>query len=692
MDPKYFMNSAQNQTDSSEYFYFDRDISWLSFNERVLAEAENEHVPPLERLNFLAIYSSNLDEFFRVRMPALKALARLVEKEKVTKEKAEGAPTVVDLAINKINTQLNKFGETLAHAIDALSKNNIHILYGKAIPELIVNECTQYFFNYILSFLKIHKEKFFAENNRLYMAVTTVTEGLGEQMLIIQIPSQEVPRFLKVEVDGITYFIFMDDIIKQNLFRIQKGVVGSFTFKVTRDAEIDLSEVYVEDMAEKIEAEIAKRHYGLATRLLHEPGIPQSTLLRLIGRTGLDSSVLFEGGQYHNLSDLATINVERPSLKYDSWPPISKRPNHDGLLLDTILKEEFFIHTPYHAYEPVLRFFNEAANVEDVTHIYITMYRVARESRILNALLSALHNGKKVTIVIELKARFDEANNLKWAKRLRKAGAEVIYTDTALKVHAKIALVKRKSGSHKTLVGLLATGNFNEQTAKIYSDHVLFTGDIRLLGEAERLLKSVRQNKFQGMTFEHLLVGRNNLKEELITMINRESTNAEQGLPARITLKLNALEDRKLINKLYQASSAGVKINLLVRGICCLVPGVIGMSENITVKRIVDRYLEHGRVYIFHNNGNSQMYLGSADWMSRNIYRRIEVCFPIYDENLRDEITRLIDIQFSDNIQAVQLDEKLINKKIDFEGVAVQSQRIIYKTLAAGSLQKAAGT
>ena len=294
--------------------------------------------------------------------------------------------------------------------------------------------------------------------------------------------------------------------------------------------------------------------------------------------------------------------------------------------------------------------------------------------------------------MIELQARFDEANNLKWAKRLRKAGAEVIYTDTALKVHAKIALVKRKSGSHKTLVGLLATGNFNEQTAKIYSDHVLFTGDIRLLGEAERLLKSVRQNKFQGMTFEHLLVGRNNLKEELITMINRESTNAEQGLPARITLKLNALEDRKLINKLYQASSAGVKINLLVRGICCLVPGVIGMSENITVKRIVDRYLEHGRVYIFHNNGNNRMYLGSADWMSRNIYRRIEVCFPIYDENLRDEITRLIDIQFSDNIQAVQLDEKLINKKIDFEGVAVQSQRIIYKTLAAGSLQKVAGT
>lgn len=672
----------ENKGDTSEFRYFDRDISWLSFNERVLMEAENKNVPPLERLNFAAIYSSNLDEFFRVRMPALRALTRVYEKEDQKSGKAEIASAVVDKATQIIYNHLDTFGKILVQTFDELAKQDIHILYDKQIPEAIRHECTHYFYNHLLSFLKFHRGKFFPDNNRLYLALTTNATDGEEEMLVVNIPSDELPRFLKLKDGNKTYFVFIDDIIKDNLPRIIGDFSKSFTFKVTRDAELDLSDVYVEDIASRIEEELAKRDYGLATRLLHEPGVSQSMLKKVADNAGLDFAVCLAGGRYHNLRDLASIDVDGPGLKYEPWRAITSFPAMKGLLLDRLETEEFLIHTPYQSYEPVLRFFNEAASVKDVSHIYITMYRVARDSRILNALLSALHNGKKVTVAIELKARFDEANNLKWAKRLKKAGAEVIYTDTELKVHAKIALVKRRTSSGKVLAGLLATGNFNERTAKIYSDQIFFTGDQKLLEDVQKIFKSIRRDGVSEVNFKHLLVGRHNLKEKLTEMIDREVTHANNGLPARIVLKLNALEDRKLINKLYHASCAGVKIDLIIRGICCLVPGVPGMSENISVKRIVDRYLEHSRMYIFCNNGDENIYLSSADWMSRNIYRRIEVCFPVYNDELRREIKTIVDIQLADNVQAVQIDQTLANKRIVGEGTLIRAQFETYKMLA----------
>jgi polyphosphate kinase len=313
------------------------------------------------------------------------------------------------------------------------------------------------------------------------------------------------------------------------------------------------------------------------------------------------------------------------------------------------------------------------------------MYRVASDSRIVNALLSAAHNGKKVTVLIELKARFDEANNLKWAKKLKKAGVHVLYTSSDLKVHAKLAIVKRKIGGKINYAGLLATGNLNESTARFYTDHILLTSHTEMLQEAEEIFHLLEEKvkPKERFVFEHLLVAQYNLQETFLELIDREMRNARQGLRAHIILKMNNLEERVLIRKLYDASNAGVEIQLIIRGICCVVPGVSGMSENITVRRIVDRYLEHGRIYIFHNNGKNEIFLGSADWMNRNIYKRIEVCFPLYDEKLKTEIRELIDIQLHDNSKAVAINEKSQNARVISDGKQVQSQKEIYNKFAS---------
>ncbi len=344
------------------------------------------------------------------------------------------------------------------------------------------------------------------------------------------------------------------------------------------------------------------------------------------------------------------------------------------------------INTPYHSYDTILRFFNAAALDETVEEVYVTLYRVARDSRIANALINAASAGKKVTVLVELKARFDEANNIKWANRMKDAGVDIIYSVTALKVHAKVAMVKRRINGRVKYYGLLATGNFNENTAAFYTDHILMTANKDLLREIELLFiflaKREKPTSPDLINFEHLLVAQFNLQDRFLAMVDREMNNAAKGLPASITIKLNNLEEQLLISKIYDASQAGVKISLIVRSICCLVPGVKGMSENITIKRIVDRYLEHGRAFIFHNNGNPEVYLGSADWMNRNIYRRIEVCFPVYDEQLKADIINIINIQLADNVQAVMLNEKLQNVSVKTTGPAIQSQREVYNYLS----------
>ncbi len=672
---------------SSEVFwYFDRDLSWLAFNERVLMEAEKDSLPLMERLAFLAIFSSNLDEFYRVRMPVIAALHKLYKKQRLTDEQTEEYHDNAKVSGEVINSHQLRYGRALRAVFDALAGHQVKVIYNEPLPEAILPDLSHYFFTQVLAFLKplqledVRRE-FEPENNQLYMVICGAETADGHRMILLRLPTDEVSRFFSITRDGINYIIFLDDIIKQHA-AILAGFPpqGCYTFKVTRDAELNLDEIYEVDIAVKIEKQIAKRDFGLATRLLHESDMPEPAITMLSSVLGLVKAVIVPGGRYHALKDLMSLPVSLPELKFPEWAPLRFELPGGERLLDIVAKQDILLHPPYDSYDTVLRFFNEAAIHPDVEHIYLTMYRVASNSKIVNALLSAAASGKKVTVLVELKARFDEANNIKWAKQLKKSGVKVLFTREDLKVHAKMGLVKfRDGGAVRRYAGLLATGNLNEGTARFYTDHILLTSDEEMLEEAEQLFSVFlsRDFKKQDWSFKHLLVAQFNLQDRYLELIDREIAAATSGMPARITIKLNNLEERVLINRLYAASNAGVEIRLIVRGICCLVPGVAGQSENITVKRIVDRYLEHGRICIFHNGGAPEVWLGSADWMNRNIYRRVEVCFPIYDERLRTQVLDMIELQWSDDVAAVNITEHDQNKPID-RVAGIRSQEAIY--------------
>lgn len=665
-----------------EYSYFDRDISWLSFNERVLLEAAKEDVPLLERINFLSIYSSNLDEFYRVRIPALTALQKI---------KKGDAGTPLQEATGKVQQQLEKYGDILTRQLIPLLKEKaVHLIYKEPIPESIKRTTQEYFLSQLLAFLQPIRVSgagdFFPESNKLYIAAV-LEEKEEERTFIINIPSDQLPRFFDTQTNGIRYIVFIDDIIKENLPFIFPGaaVKGAYSFKITRDAELDLQDEYEGDIADKIEKQIVKRDQGFATRFLYSPGMPEHLLTQLIAAFNLANASVVEGGMYHNLKDLSGFPLKDPDLAYPKWPPARKKINGAQRVFSEIAVNDIMLHTPYQDYELVLRFFNEAAIDRDVEEIYVTLYRVAGDSRIANALISAAKNGKGVTVFVELKARFDEANNIRWAKKMKEAGVRIIYSIPGLKVHAKVALVKKKKDKRTKYYGLLATGNFNESTARFYTDHILMTANKEMLRELELLFiylaKRKKSARHHDIAFKHLLVAQFNLQQRFFEMIDREIRFAQQGLKAVITIKLNNLEEKLLINKLYEASNAGVTINLLIRGICRIIPGVTGMSENITAKRIVDRYLEHGRLFWFHNNGQEEMYAGSADWMNRNIYRRIEVCFPIYDEAIKKELQEIITIQLKDTVAAVNITEQSNDAIVATAEEKIRSQEIIYQML-----------
>lgn len=671
--------------------FFDRDLSWLSFNARVLAEAQRRTIPLMERLKFLSIYSSNLDEFYRVRMPAIIALGRLENGNETSKANAR---------LNRINStiarQLTQFGKTLTKAIlPELIEQGVNVLINRQFPKVVKKEIEDYFFREVAGFIHIvelsDNVKFFPGNNKLYLATTVQTER-GNRCYVLNIPSDQLSRFFTVNYNDKPHIIFIDDVIKSNLSKIFPGenCISCNSFKVTRDAELDLKDEFEGNLAKKIEREITRRDYGLATRFLYDPSTPPETLEQLAQPLGLQKATLVVGGIYHNLKDLAGLPLKDKSFSYEEWPSKKLTIKPEGTsLLDYLTHKEILLHPPYHSYDSVLRFFNEAALDTSVRRIYVTLYRVAKDSRIANAMIQAARNGKKVTVFVELKARFDEENNIKWAKRMKEAGVDIIYSIPELKVHAKLALVKRKRNDKTEYFGLLSTGNFNEGTARFYTDHILMTTDERILREAEELFRFLKKRKKPGhgttLIFNHLLVAQFNLQSRFVELIDREIANARKGLPASIVIKLNNLEEKQMIAKLYDASRAGVSVSLLIRGICCLVPGVIGMSENIKVIRIVDRYLEHGRIFIFHNNGKQEIFMGSADWMDRNLHRRIEVCFPLYKKAMKEEINQMINLQLKDNTQAVTIDSKGQNIPVPYEPgqETIQSQKDIHNLLTS---------
>lgn len=637
--------------------FFNRDLSWLSFNERVLLEADKATVPLLERIKFLSIYSSNLDEFYRVRIPVLMALDEL--------GKDTGQQGNYELAKTEIDRQQQKYGSILVgQIIPELAKHHVYWIYNKPIPENISAKVADVFFTEILAYIHSIRidddfSDFFAENNKLYQVVILVDKQGKERLELINVPSEAIPRLYAITDNNDKYIVFLEDIIKHKMAYLfpDDEIKGVFNLKITRDAELKIEDVDNEEITASLERQLEARDFGFATRFLCEPGIPLRNLYYLIYRLNLQKAAIVEGGAYHNLKDLNSFPLSDPAFSYPKWPAVkSLHINEKETLFDHILKQDILINVPYQSYDPVLRFFNEAANDQNVVEIYTTLYRVANDSRIVSALSTAARNGKKVVALVELKARFDEANNIKWAKQMKAAGVKIIYSNIDLKVHAKVALVKRQFNGTYDYLGLLATGNLNESTAKFYTDQILLTAYRPLLEELEALFgflsKSKKAPSAEDMIdFKHLLVAQFNLQQRFLDLIQREIDHAKNGLVSGITIKLNNLEEQVLIAKLYEASKAGVEVKLIIRGICCLVPGKAGLSENISVTRIVDRYLEHGRIFVFENNGNPEVFMGSADWMNRNIYSRIEVCFPVYDEELKELLLRIINLQLNDNVQ-----------------------------------------
>lgn len=672
---------------------FNRDLSWLSFNGRVLEEAANEKAPLLERVKFLGIFSSNLDEFYRVRIPVIKALQKIGEKKKNEIDQDEQL-YLLQQATQVIRGQQERFGTILvSQLIPQLKENNISLIYNEPAPPVLAERISEYFLATVLAYLHPvvidHKTSFFPENNKLYFIVQLNDGSAREKLAILNIPSDDLPRFLTIKNEDTSFVCFIDDVIRFNLDKLFKDlfVVNCFSFKITRDAELDLKDEYADDLAVQLESQLKKRDLGYATRFLFESGTPLRIVEMIRMQFNLQNATAVEGGRYHNLKDLAGFPVDKAELSYDKWPA-AKLPGAGIVrpISSAIMEQDMVVHTPYNSYDLILRFFNEAANDPDVVEISVSLYRVASDSKIVHALISAAKNGKQVRVVVELKARFDEANNLKWAKKMKEAGVRIIYSIAALKIHAKIALVKTKKDNRFIYTGLLATGNFNEGTAKFYTDHILLTADHRLLREVELLFAFLaKREKPAGgdqVKFEHLLVAPFNLQRRFLDLIDHEISLAKQGLPAQVTIKVNNLEESVLINKLYEASQAGVKIELIVRSICCLIPGEAGLSENITITRLVDRYLEHGRIFIFNNSGDKKVFLGSADWMNRNVYNRIEVCFPIYDTAIKQEVVTLMNYFLGDDVQAVQIDPELKNIKKKAGRKPLRAQQAIYQMVS----------
>ena len=676
--------------------YYNRDLSWLGFNLRVLQEAADTGVPLFERIKFLAIFSSNLDEFFRVRYPAVVALSKLDRKTRmqVSLGSTEDIPEKMH---NEINRHLELFGSTLNDSIiPSLKDNGIIFYYKSNIRFEHVAEIRELFLSKVLSFIQPifldgkQQQKFLPQNNQLYFVVTLKEPDQGIlKQAIINIPSSKLQRFFVLtSYDNMEYVIFIDDIIRNNLQLIFPGleIVSTYSIKLNRDAEVHITDDYSRNLLNRIEKQLRKRDLGAPSRFLYEFGMPRNLQLFLASAFEVKYEEMFSGGRYHNLSDLATFPHFHKSLGYEKWKPLSfTKILNSGNIFNVLNQQDILLHIPYQSYNPVLSFFNQAAVDMDVTDIYITLYRVAAESHIVNALISAAKNGKNVVAFIELKARFDEANNIKWSRVMKEAGVKIIYSLPDIKVHSKIAIIKKKKGIETPSYAILSTGNFNEVTAQYYTDHVLMTTDPVIIKELLQLFKflqakdkSIGDNKLK---FDKLLVSQFNLNDRMEKYINNEIEKAKSGSGGMIRIKVNNLEEPYFISMLSRASQAGVKVNMIVRSVCCLMPGVPGISENITIKRIVDRFLEHTRLFIFGEGDTAEVIMGSADLMNRNLYNRIEVCVVIKNPD-KKELIDYFEIQWADNDKAVILSHNLDHKKVENEGrEIINAQRNIYSYL-----------
>ncbi len=675
---------------------FDRELSWISFNGRVLQEAADARVPLYERVKFLAIYSSNLDEFFRVRVAGLRSLMTL--KKKKRKELDFDPRSLLGEMYSAVDAQQREFGRVFEELRPLLRAAGTPLLGIDDIDEEQRDALLRWFDEHARPHIDCAEIKetdceVFFRNRVLYLVVETAErerggkDGKRKQLFRLTIPSAECPRFVPVSAaDGSAAVIFLDDVLRLALPSLfpELEVRGAWAVKLNRDADLHIEDEFSGDLVKKIREALKGRETGAPARFLYDPSIPRRVLARLRRCCGLKREDFFPGGRYHNFHDLFAFPRREGEGLSDAVQAPLPHPvlSRAASLFEAVAASDHLLHVPYQDFDPVPRFLEEAATDEAVEEIAITLYRIAGNSRIAQALEAAAQRGKRVFVFMEIKARFDEETNLRWSERLRAAGAQVAYSIPGLKVHTKLFLITRREGEAAKRYAYLGTGNFNESTAKLYTDFGMFTAAEDITSEVATVF-GVLRGEADTPEFDTLLVAQYNLREDINRRIDREIEHARAGRPCGIFMKLNSLEDPKITRRLYRASQAGVPVRLIVRGICVLVPGVAGVSESIVVTSIVDRYLEHARVYMFTNGGDEDMLLASADMMRRNLNRRIEVAFPVRDEALRAVLREAMDIQLRDNVKSRVIDAKQGNAVVTAdEGEAWRAQERTYRMLA----------
>ena len=674
------------------YRFFDRDLSWLAFNARVLQEAQDDRVPLLERLKFLAIHSSNLDEFYRVRVAQLRSLRKLKKGDRSTLD------VPPEKRIERINAealeQQRSFGRLYrGKLLPALEKHHVHFLSEDHLSPEQRAFTERFFADRISPLLQTASLRAgnapFIEDRKLYLVFDLAhKDSKKHKRVLVNVPSDELGRFITLPAkNDRTDLLFLDDAIRccaANFFTGFK-ITACHSIKLSRDAELYLDEEFAENVVDKVRRSLRKRRTGVPSRFLYDGAMPVDMLRQLRELLRVKKQDLLRGGRYHNFSDMMALPVKgHASLREPAFVPL----RHPAFAkasdpFAVVRKKDRLLHFPYHDFRDITELLRKAARDPNVKTLAITLYRVARSSLVCETLLEAARAGKKVSVFIEVQARFDEGNNLFWGEALEQAGAIVSYGQEGQKVHCKLLLIERREGSRTVRYAYLGTGNFNERTATIYGDLAMLTSNAAFTNDVAEVFNHLRDPR-NALRTKHLMVAPTTLRSGLEKLIDGEIANALSGKPASILLKLNSLEDRPLISKLYDASRAGVRIRLIIRGICCLMPGVAGMSEHIEVISIVDRFLEHARAYVFHNAGKPLVYLASADLMERNMDRRLEVAFPVLDPDLRTEVLEFLELQWRDTAKARTIDVTQCNEYRDprwNRSNAVRSQLLMYARL-----------
>lgn len=666
--------------------YIDRDISWMFFNARVLQEASRQDVPLLERLNYLGIYSNNLDEFYRVRMASDARLAEM--RRAAVRDRAEAAKILVQ-RLQQLDAGYSAVYHKEVHAVlEELKKQNIEFVGEENLSDADRHFVRKWFRQTLAGFvnpqwLKAAKDLYNYNDESIYLAIDLERNGESDYA-ILDLPAQQVGRFLQLPSDDdAVRLIYIDDVVRICLPLLFPGLdydrYSAYSFKFTRDAEMEIDDDLHIGRLQKVANAVNNRRKGPAMRVIYDREMPQQLLNKILHHLKVDAmDTLQPSGRYHNHKDFMTLpDFGRTDLTYAPMPPLVPAELKSGKsLLSEIQQRDRFIHVPYHTFDYFIRLLQEAAVSPAVRSIKISLYRVAGHSKVVEALIAAARNGKKVTVLVELMARFNEQSNINISRRMQEAGIKVLFGPEGMKVHGKLLYIGMRRSRD---ISVISTGNFHEGNARHYTDVLLFTSRPEITSEVNMVFDLIR-NPFAGCSFKKLMVSPQSMRDKIYELIDNEIAAAKKGREAGIKIKINHITDPGMVQKLYEASQAGVPVDLLVRGCCSLVPGKKGISENIRAYGSIDRYLEHSRILVFKAGGKNLTFIGSADWMPRNLDRRIEVMAPVIDPEIKREMLAIIDMGLRDNISARVIDGNGTNDIHKTDGEAIfRSQSKLYE-------------